>query len=117
LGKAFRREKQYRFGKKVEGEEGQDLSEYYSKSEILAEGTLSKATRLSKRTGSYIPPINLGFKEEEKKEGYQYTEKGEGSEGWFKDVLKTFKSKNQFPKFTGTMGEKYNEQLESLYNK
>jgi len=90
-------------------------------SELSAKAKLERASErgLSKYEGvkTKIEELEEGFKEEEKKEGYQYTEKGEGSEGWFKDVLKTFKSKNQFPKFTGTMGEKYNEQLESLYNK
>ena len=49
--KIFGVEKEYRFGEKVEGKEGKDLSEYYSKSDILAKGTLSKTTRLGKKSG------------------------------------------------------------------
>ena len=61
--KLFGADKEVRFGKKVEGEEGQDLSKYYSKSDILAERLSASALDLSKKTGSYIPPINLGGKE------------------------------------------------------
>ena len=59
--KLFGVEKEYRFGEKVEGKEGKDLSEYYSKSDILAKGTLSKTTRLGKKSGidDKLPSFNL----------------------------------------------------------
>ena len=50
--KLFGVDKEVRFGEKVEDKEGKDLSEYYSKSDILAKGTLSKATRLGKESGT-----------------------------------------------------------------
>ena len=49
--KLFGVDKEVRFGKMVKDKEGKDLSEYYSKSDILAKGTLSKATRLGKESG------------------------------------------------------------------
>ena len=50
--KLFGVDKEVRFGEMVKGKEGQDLSKYYSKSDILAEGTLSSASMLSEETGS-----------------------------------------------------------------
>ena len=59
--KLFGVDKEVRFGEMVKGKEGQDLSKYYSKSDILAEGTLSSASMLSEETGSskYKYPFNL----------------------------------------------------------
>ena len=59
--KLFGVDKKVRFGEKVEDKEGKDLSKYYSKSDILAEGTLSSASMLSEETGSskYKYPFNL----------------------------------------------------------
>ena len=76
--KLFGVDKEVRFGKMVKGKEGKDLSKYYSKSDILAEGTLSKATMLSKRTGSYTPPFALKLDDEVGGIGEEKTEQGFG---------------------------------------
>ena len=74
--KLFGVDKEVRFGEMVKGKEGQDLSKYYSKSDILAEGTLSSASMLSEETGSskYKYPFNLsdevgGIEEDKTKVG------------------------------------------------
>ena len=116
--KLFGVDKEVRFGEMVKGKEGQDLSEYYSKSDILAKGTLSKATRLGKESGiEDKSPFDFNLDKagvEDKSEGYQFSESGSGSESWFGEKVKKIKSKDWNPTdffSSGTSLEKYNPQL------
>ena len=62
--KLFGADKQWRFGGEDPKPGKKDLSTYYSKSTILAEGLSSSSTSLSQITGSYKPPFALNLDKE-----------------------------------------------------